>query len=238
MAARFALCPSRRRPLLDHYDVPLFESVSVGLLLLAGSRAVKNRATKKITQCLDRVGVQRLPRLPTGIEGSMRPGSGEASKSTPARSASSWDRGLQGRPAACESPHHGPRRGLGLAPRPGQVGVHRRKAGNEMGWRYHPVSGPGRDSPTWQRSPAAAPRKWSGMQWPIAWRASLVCEAIDMAVRNCPERKGRLFSIRIGAASTLLGGSPNISRGTAFLPLRAGPGCAGIMPGSSQWAQL
>ena len=69
-------------------------------------------------------------------------------------------------------------------------------------------------------------------------RASLVCEAIDMAVRNCPERKGRLFSIRIGAASTLLGGSPNISRGTAFLPLRAGPGCAGIMPGSSQWAQL
>lgn len=90
MAARFALCPSRRRPLLDHYDVPLFESVSVGLLLLAGSRAVKNRATKKITQCLDRVGVQRPPRLPTGIEGSMRPGSGEASKSTPARSASSW----------------------------------------------------------------------------------------------------------------------------------------------------
>lgn len=169
MAARFALCPSRRRPLLDHYDVPLFESVSVGLLLLAGSRAVKNRATKKITQCLDRVGVQRLPRLPTGIEGSMRPGSGEASNVHAGTVGLLMGTvGLQGRPAACESPHHGPRRGLGLAPRPGQVGVHRRKAGNEMGWRYHPVSGPGRDSPTWQRSPAAAPRKWSGMQWPIA----------------------------------------------------------------------
>ena len=68
----------------------------------------------------------------------------------------------------------------------------RQQARDEVGGRHPPVSEPGRDSSIWRPSPAAAPRKWSGTRLgrPRAAPTPL-CEAIDMAARRCPTRRGK-----------------------------------------------
>ena len=61
------------------------------------------------------------------------------------------------------------------------------------------------------------------------------CEAIDMAVRRCPYATGGdgipLDSTRTGGASTPLSSSPSIWGDMRSSLPRAGPGCAGRVPG-------
>ena len=52
------------------------------------------------------------------------------------------------------------------------------------------VSVRGRDSSILRPFWTAARRKWWVTRWPSHVRTSLVCEAIDMAVRRCPIEKG------------------------------------------------
>ena len=122
------------RKLPDHHDVPLPESVSIRLLRLAGPGAIKNRATQERAQRLDRVGLQQLPRHPAGTEGSTPPGPAEALRRARTRCAPSCvSRAWRPHSHAERTRRHRPRRGPGLAPRPGPAELHRQPAGSEVG---------------------------------------------------------------------------------------------------------
>ena len=66
-------------------------------------------------------------------------------------------------------------------------------------------------------------------------RTDLICEAIDMAARRYPYTTGETILLpRAGAASTPPSSSPSIWGDMRSSLPRAGPGCAGTMPGRSR----
>ena len=88
---------------------------------------------------------------------------------------------------------HRPRRGPGLAPRPGPAGLPP-PASRESRWvgDIHLYPHPGRRARSaWRPPPAAARRKQSGTRLGRQHAAPTpLCEAIDMAVRRCPHTTG------------------------------------------------
>ena len=82
--------------------------------------------------------------------------------------------------------------------------------------------------------PGCCTKKAVGYAMADNMRTDLICEAIDMAARRCPTREERRSSTRTGGASTPPSSSPSIWGDMRSSLPRAGPGCAGTMPGRSR----
>ena len=80
--------------------------------------------------------------------------------------------------------------------------------------------------------PGCCTKKAVGYAMADNMRTDLICEAIDMAARRCPYTIGETILLpRAGAASTPPSSSATTWRATALALRRAGPGCAGRVPG-------
>ena len=67
----------------------------------------------------------------------------------------------------------------------------RRQARDEVGGRHPPVSEPGRDPICLATVPGCCTKKVVGYAMADNMRTDLICEAIDMAARRCPTRRGK-----------------------------------------------
>ena len=128
------------------------------------------------------------------------------------------------------------RRARARAPTWSGAGSRRRPAGSEVGGRYYvyPHLGgirvPG-DRPRLLHEESSRVRDWGDN----TRHRPLVCEAIDMAARRCPHTTGGdgipLDSTPAGGASTPPSSSPSIWGDMRSTLPRAGPECAGRVPG-------
>ena len=83
--------------------------------------------------------------------------------------------------------------------------------------------------------PGCCTKKAVGYAMADNMRTDLICEAIDMAARRCPYTRGETILLpRTGGASTPPSSSPSIWGDMRSSLPRAGPGCAGTMPGQSR----
>ena len=203
------------------------------ILRLAGPGAIKNHATQERAQRLDRVGIQQLPRHPAGTEGSTPPGPAEALRRARTRCAPVMrEQGLVAAQPRRKDPAPPPP-AADLGSRPDLVQRDsRQQARDEVGRRYHlyphlgGVRVPG-DRPRLLHEESSRVRDWGDNM-----RTDLICEAIDMAVRRCPYTTGETILLpRAGTASTPPSSSPGTWKATALALRRAGPGCAGRVPG-------
>ena len=123
---------------------------------------------------------------------------------------------------------HRPRRGPGLAPRPGPAELHRQPAGSEVGGRYHVYPHLGGVRVPGDRCRLLHEESSRVRDWGDSMRTDLICEAIDMAARRYPYTTGETILLpRAGAASTPPSSSATTWRATALALRWAGPGCAG-----------
>ena len=67
----------------------------------------------------------------------------------------------------------------------------RQQARDEAGGRHPPVSEPGRDPICLATVPGCCTKKVVGYAMADNMRTDLICEAIDMAARRCPTRRGK-----------------------------------------------